>query len=378
MARSDNLRKAKSAKNDEFYTRLEDIEAEISMHDDYVRQFQGKTVFCNCDDPEWSNFFVFFKIHFKQLGLKKLITTHFNMDGSPSYKLEWCGEMLNEDMVNLIKTPLEGNGDFRSEECIEILEESDIVVTNPPFSIARESFIPMLYQHEKKFVIIGDLNWVAYKTVFPLFKDAKMFFGYTAVKSFLTPDKSIQKFGNKCWFTNFDLDKSHEPLILTKNYYGNEDRYPRYDNYDAIECGKVKDIPKDYFPCWYDCPHAGICEYAKTEGKEKNKAICEMARNGEIGVPITYLAGHCEEQMEIVGSDNDFAIPMSEIDPDGIYTKGGPAFYLKKDLTRYMQEANAIKTRQDKTRQDKTRQDKTRQEYRRLYNRVVIRRKKTL
>ena len=283
MAKSDNLRKAKEAKNDEFYTRLEDIEAEISQHDDYVRQFQGKTVLCNCDDPEWSNFFVFFKLHFKQLGLKKLITTHYNMDGSPSYKLEWEGEMLNDDMVNLIKTPLKGNGDFRSEECIEILKEADIVSSNPPFSIAREAFIPQLIEYKKKFVIIGDLNWVAYKTVFPLFKENKMFFGYTNVKEFKTPNGTYQKFGNKTWFTNFDLDKSHEPLILTKNYKGNESRYPKYDNYDAIECGKVKDIPKDYFPCWYNCPHAASCIYAQTEGKE-DKALCEIARASESSV----------------------------------------------------------------------------------------------
>lgn len=154
MAKNENLHKAKVAKNDEFYTRLEDIEAEISSHEDYVRQFQGKTVFCNCDDPEWSNFFVFFKNHFKQLGLKKLITTHYNVDGSPSYKIEWDGEMLNDDMVNLIKTPLIGNGDFRSEECIEILKEADVIVTNPPFSLYRE-YIEQLMKYEKEYVVLG-------------------------------------------------------------------------------------------------------------------------------------------------------------------------------------------------------------------------------
>lgn len=270
MAKSDNLRKAKEMKNDEFYTRLEDIEAEISQHPDYVRQFEGKVVLCNCDDPEWSNFFLFFKLHFKQLKLKKLITTHYNADGSPSYKLEWEGETLNDDMVNLIKTPLSGNGDFRSEECIEILKEADIVVTNPPFSIARESFIPLLYEHRKKFIVIGDLNWVAYKTVFPLFKEGKMFFGYTSVKEFVTPKGTTQKFGNKMWFTNLDLDKSHEPLILTKNYHGNEEKYPKYENFStAINVNKVSEIPKDYF--------------------------------GMMGVPITYMAEHCTDQFKIIG-----------------------------------------------------------------------------
>ena len=268
-ASSTNLHGAKRAKNDEFYTRLEDIEAEISQHKDYVAQFEGKTVLCNCDDPEWSNFFQFFKLHFKQLKLKKLITTHYNKDGAPSYKLEWDGEMLNDDMVNLVKTPLSGNGDFRSDECVDILKEADIVVTNPPFSIAREAFIPLLIEHNKKFVIIGDLNWITYKTVFPLLKEKKMFFGYTNVKEFKTPDGAIQKFGNKVWFTNFDLDKAHEPLILTKNFKGNESKYPQYDNYNAIDVSKVSDIPKDY--------------------------------ENMMGVPITFLASYCSEQFDIFG-----------------------------------------------------------------------------
>lgn len=269
MSKKDNLARAKNAKNDEFYTRLEDIESEISMHPDYVRQFKDKVVFCNCDDPEWSNFHLFFRQHFQQLGLKKLITTHYNQDGSPSYKLEWNGEMLGDDCVNMIKTPLKGNGDFRSEECVEILKSADIVVTNPPFSIAREDFIPLLYQYEKQFIIIGDLNWVSYKTVFPLFKENKMFFGYSNVKSFRTPSGEFQKFGNKVWFTNLDIDKHHEGIILTKNYNGNEDKYPKYDNYDAINVNKVKDIPKDYFE--------------------------------PMGVPITYLSEHSPEQFEILG-----------------------------------------------------------------------------
>lgn len=268
--KSDNLRAAKAAKNDEFYTQLEDIEAEISQHKDYVKQFEGKTVLCNCDDPEWSSFFKFFKLHFKQLKLKKLITTHYNKDGSPSYKLEWEGEMLNDDMVNLIRTPLVGNGDFRSDECIEILKEADIVCTNPPFSIAREAFIPLLYKYNKKFIIVGDLNWVAYKTVFPLIKENEMFFGYTSVKSFITPDGTIQSFGNKVWYTNFDIDKSHEPLVLTKNYRGNECKYPTADNYNAIVVDKVKNIPKDF--------------------------------DGFMLVPITFIANYCVEQFTIIGS----------------------------------------------------------------------------
>ena len=272
MGRKDNLTNAKNAKNDEFYTRLEDIESEISMHPDYVKHFKDKVVFCNCDDPEWSNFHLFFRQHFHQLGLKKLITTHYNKDGSPSYKFEWNGEVLGDDCVNMVKTPLKGDGDFRSKECVEILKSADIIVTNPPFSIAREDFIPLLYQYEKQFIIVGDLNWVTYKTIFPLFKENKMFFGYTNIKEFKTPSGEYQKFGNKVWFTNLDIDKIHEGVILTKNYNGNEDKYPKYDNYDAINVDKVKDIPKDYF--------------------------------GVIGVPITYLAEHSPEQFEIIGLGN--------------------------------------------------------------------------
>ena len=385
MAKSDNLRKAKETKNDEFYTRLEDIEAEISQHDDYVHQFQGKTVFCNCDDPECSNFFVFFKLHFKQLGLKKLITTHYNPDGSPSYKIEWEGEMLNDDMVNLIKTPLKGNGDFRSEECIEILKEADVVATNPPFSLYRE-YLAQLVEYKKQFVILGNPNSIAYKEVFPLLKNGEMFIGYKSMGTdiyFNVSKEQQEKFrktgkegsnyvikngvvlgrAQAVWFTNFDLDKSHEPLILTKNYKGNESRYPKYDNYDAIECSKVKEIPKDYFPCWYKCPHAANCTYAQTEGKE-DKALCEMARNGEIGVPITYLAQHCGDQFEILGSDNDFAKKMEEIDPNGIYTKGGPAFYLKEaknELTTPDNMLTSGRTEQNRTEQNRTEQNRTEQ-----------------
>ena len=363
MSNSDCLRNAKNAKNDEFYTLLTDLEYELTRPD-YAKQLEGKTVYCNCDNPEWSNFFVFFKLHFKQLKMKKLITTHYNKDDTPSYKIEWCGEMLNDDMVNLIKTPLKGNGDFRSDECIEILKEADIVVTNPPFSLYRE-YVSLLIEYDKKFIIIGNKNSIAYKEIFPLLKDGKMFVGYNAGKGtmhFATKIINNTDIGEvthsvpSYWFTNLDIDKSHEPLILTKNYYGNESRYPKYDNYDAIECSKVKDIPKDYFPCWYDCPHSSTCEYAKTEGKEKDKALCEMARNGEIGVPITYMAKHCEEQFEILGSDNDFARNMKDIAEEGTYEKGGPSFYLNNDLAhgRFYVKKNY--------------------KYQRLYSRLVIRR----
>ena len=318
MAKSDNLRKAKAAKMDEWYTRLSDIIAEVAQHKDYVRQFEGKVVLCNCDDPEWSAFVEFFRKFFHKLKLKKMIATHYNADGSPSYMLEWSGEKINGDTVNMIKKPLKGNGDFRSPECIELLKEADIVATNPPFSLYRE-YINILYKYNKKFVILGNPNAIAYKEVFPLLRDGKMQIGYKSMGSdmyFTVPDKVAEelvrtkkegsgyvringKVYGRCqavWYTNLDLDKSHDPLILTKNYKGNEEKYPKYDNYDAIECNKVANIPKDYFPCWYDCPHAGECEYAKTEGR--GKALCESPCNGEIGVPITVLADFCSDQME--------------------------------------------------------------------------------
>lgn len=305
MAKSDNLRKAKEVKNDEFYTQLDDIVAEIAQHKDYVRQFQGKTVFCNCDDPEWSSFVEFFRKFFKKLGLKKMICTHYEKDGSPSYKLEWSGEKIHGDTVNMIKTPLKGNGDFRSEECIELLKEADIVVTNPPFSLFRE-YIAQLMEYDKKFVIIGNKNAIAYKEVFPLLRDGKMFVGYNAgngTMHFATEVIDNKRIGAithsvpSYWYTNLDLDKSHEPLILTKNYVGNEDKYPRYANFDAIECGHetksgnwqgdLKMIPKDYF--------------------------------GRIGVPITYMAQHCADQFDILGmGTGDLskmlgAVPYNEI-----------------------------------------------------------------
>jgi len=311
MAKSDNLRKAREAKNDEFYTQLDDIVAEIAQHKDYVRQFQGKTVFCNCDDPEWSSFVEFFRKFFKKLGLKKMICTHYEKDGSPSYKLEWSGEKINGDTVNMIKTPLKGNGDFRSEECIELLKEADIVVTNPPFSLFRE-YVAQLMEYDKKFVIIGNKNAITYKEVFPLFKDGKMFVGYNAgngTMHFATEVIDNKRIGAithsvpSYWYTNLDLDKSHEPLILAKNFTGNEKNYPKYDNYDAIECGKFTSsgkwqgdlsmIPKDYF--------------------------------GAMGVPITYLAVHCSDQFEIIGLDR-YTVPKEYLVGGRVAINGKPCY----------------------------------------------------
>jgi len=312
MARNNVMNKAQQEKKDEFYTALEDIEFEISQHKDYVKHFEGKTVLCNCDDPEWSNFFEFFKVHFKQLKLRKLISTHYNKDGSPSYKLEWSGEKLNDDTVNMIKTELTGNGDFRSPECVELLKEADIVVTNPPFSLFRE-YMALLMKHNKKFIVVGRTKNIGYKEMFPLFVENKIRVGYTSNKTciFRVPDdyeydikitdeindgNHYGKVSEITWFTNMDLNKAHEPLTLNCNYYGNEKKYPKYANYDAIDCKNVKDIPKDYY--------------------------------GLIGVPITFMGLFCEEQFELIGCSGQIAKPMKEFASKDEYCQGGPAFYI--------------------------------------------------
>lgn len=272
------MQAAKTNKNDEWYTRLEDIEDEISMHGDYVRQFEGKTVLCNCDDPEWSNFFLFFRLHFKQLKLKKVIFTHYEMNGSPSYKLEWNGDYLGYDTLNLIKTPLKGNGDFRSPECVALLDECDVVVTNPPFSLLRE-FIGLIIDHKKDMVIIANEVQCTSKEIFPLFQSGKLNFGYNHVKEFKVPDGTFKKIGTVAWFTTFKLDKYNEELPLCCQYEGHEDEYPKYDNYDAIEVNQIRRIPRDYF--------------------------------GIMGVyGPSFLAQYNKEQFEVIGRSEDFAQPI--------------------------------------------------------------------
>ena len=262
---NENLHKAKEAKNDEFYTQLSDVAEELRH---YKEHFKGKVVFCNCDDPSWSAFWRYFHLNFEHLGLKKLIATHYDKE-KPTYKMEYEGGDDNDVEIG-IKTPLEGNGDFRNQECIDLLEEADIVVTNPPFSIAREDFIPQLFEHKKKFLIIGDLNWVTYKIIFPLLKNNEMWMGYSAVKEFLQPDGTIKKFGNKLWFTNLDIKKRHEKLILWKNYTPAE--FPQYDNYDAINVDKVSNIPCDYCESW---------EVTEDEFKNFSTDEWEVTRTGE-------------------------------------------------------------------------------------------------
>ena len=272
MAKNDNLHKAKDAKNDEFYTRIEDVAEELRH---YKKHFAGKVVFCNCDDPTWSAFWRYFHLNFAELGLKKLISTHYDHT-EPTYKMEYEGGDDNDVEVG-VKTLLEGNGDFRSKECLDLLDKSDIVVTNPPFSLFRE-YVGTLMQHGKKFLIIGNKNAITYKEFFPLLKENKVWIGYSSPSEFDTPNGITKKInGLTRWFTNLDIQKRHEKLILWQRYYdddGNplpdaEERYPHYDNYAAINVDKVADIPVDY--------------------------------RGVMGVPITFLDKYNPDEFEIVG-----------------------------------------------------------------------------
>lgn len=300
MPKNNNLQAAKKAKNDEFYTQYSDIEKELQH---YTRHFAGKVIYCNCDNPEWSNFWKYFHENFTRLKLKKLIASFYDPK-EPAYYMEYNGGNDNNCEVG-VKTPLQGNGDFRSPECIELLKEADIVVTNPPFSIARSDYLPQLMEYEKKFIIIGDLNWVTYKSIFPLIKDNKIWMGYNSIKQFLQPDGTMAKFGNKLWYTNLDIPKRHEPIDLIEHYF--PERYPRYDNYDAINVDKTLDIPCDY--------------------------------DGVMGVPISFLDKYCPEQFEIIGllqssTEEQAGIPIlreyndfKEMRQDGSFTgsSGGKA-----------------------------------------------------
>jgi len=324
MARNTSLGKAKDAKQDEFYTRIEDIENELRH---YKEHFKDKTVFCNCDDPYESNFFKYFAMNFNYLGLKKLIATCYvtspvmytqlsifedmeyqiqapKKTNKKPYKVEITevsdengdGAFDLDDIKQLLKSKknickvLKGDGDFRSEECIELLKEADIVVTNPPFSLFRD-YVAQLVEYNKKFLVIGNMNAITYKEIFPLIKENKLWLGYKALgsemyfdvqdeyKDYLVKNKKegsaykvidgvvMGRMAAACWFTNLDTQKRHENLILWKQFTTED--YPHYDNYDAIDVSKVSDIPCDYY--------------------------------GIMGVPITFLDKFNPDQFEIVG-----------------------------------------------------------------------------
>ena len=251
MRNNGNLNKAKAAKNDEFYTRLEDIEKELKH---YTEHFKGKVVYCNCDDANRSNFFKYFSTNFQKLGLKKLITSGLKDNGTGVVAIQ------KGDDIDIY----DGNGDFHSEECIEFLKEADIVVTNPPFSLFRE-YVAQLMQYGKKFLIIGNMNAITYKEIFPYIKNNELWMGYGFNISYVykTPYKNKSEANAKlvkskgcnpedgyvkvpavAWFTNLEHNKRNEELILYKHY--NPTEYPKYENYNAIEVSKVAEIPMDY------------------------------------------------------------------------------------------------------------------------------------
>lgn len=361
MAKNASLNKAGLSKKDEFYTQLPDIEAEMRYYRDH---FRDKVILCNCDDPYESNFFKYFAINFNFLGLKKLIATSYSespvaakqlslfdvkdldvksSDARHPYKIE-ISEVDDEnadgavdlaDVEYLLKnrknalTLLKGDGDFRSPECIALLKEADIVVTNPPFSLFRE-YVAQLMEYEKKFIIIGSKNAITYKDIFKYIQEGRIWLGngfpngnayfripeeYSRewVDGVYNPETGLVKFRNVGWFTNLDFEKRHESITLYKHYTPAE--YPHYVNYDAIEVSKVAEIPYDY--------------------------------DGEMGVPITFLDKYNPDQFEIIGSSRFIGKPMSEFAPRGTYVAGGIRFYLPNGNGTYQ----------------------------RLYDRIVIKRK---
>lgn len=286
-----SLHRAKGAREDEFYTQLSDVENEVKH---YKKHFKGKVVYCNCDDPRFSAFFHYFSYNFEKLGLKKLIATCYkNQDRdlfsehtadraiSLTYEGDKDGSRVpGPDEIGI--TYLDGDGDFRSEESIKLLQEADIVVTNPPFSLFRE-YVSQLLEYDKKFIILANQNAIKYKGIFPSVQEGKLWLGAThGDMSFKVPDhykpretrfwvddegQKWRSFGNMCWFTNLDYKRRHEDLILYKTY--NPDDYPTYDNFDAIEVSKVADIPMDY--------------------------------DGVMGVTMGFLTKHSPEQFDIIG-----------------------------------------------------------------------------
>lgn len=310
-----NLHKANQAKKDEFYTQLSDIEKELGH---YEKHFQGKVVFCNCDDPRVSNFFHYFSYNFEKLGLKKLIATCYknqnvNLFSQNSSEkaiyLEYAGDKNKDKVPELNEIGikyLKGDGDFRSKECIELLKQSDIVVTNPPFSLFRE-YVAQLMEYKKKFIIIGHQNAITYKEVFKLIKENKIWLGYGftgGAAHFINPHyedyatagnhkEGMIRVSGVVWFTNLEIDKRHEDLILYKTYKGNEKDYPKYDNYDAINVDKTKDIPIDY--------------------------------KGLMGVPISFLDKYNLDQFEIIGH-------IGSVGADGVYSFANAIYINGKKL----------------------------------------------
>lgn len=337
-----NLTNAKKAKNDEFYTLYHDIEKEVNAYIEYNPDvFRGKIIFLPCDDPEWSNFTRFFAQNFERFGLEKLISTSYAQNSkeckdtlqssllevnSPKYDktktdskgkiytltrdLSWDGKVNVDD---LDWNYLEGDGDFRSEEVRKLRDEADIIITNPPFSLFRE-FIAWVTDINKQFLIISNLNAITYKEIFPLIKGNKIWLGISVGgKTYIKPDKSEQKMGNTCWFTNLDHGRRHKKLSLMTQSditkFVTKKPFEKYDNYDAIEISLVKNIPSDY--------------------------------DGVMGVPISFLDKYSPEQFDIVGtSDNGLVDDELKKTPgltkefvDDYYKSGGTGAYKEGNPT---------------------------------------------
>ena len=299
MSNNTNLAEANKVKNDEFYTKLTDVEKEL-MH--YKDMFVGKTIYCNCDDPVKSNFVQWFYMRFNILHLKRIIVTAYNSDTCNGGGYYWDSDFATVDPKSIDISneiakdvrKLNGNGDFRSDECIELLKQADIVVTNPPFSLFRE-FVKVLMDNNKDFIILGNMNAITYKEVFPYIKENKIGLGYlNGAKSFITPDGVEQKFGNIFWYTTLPITKHNEELVLFRKY--TPEQYPKYDDYDAINVDKTCDIPEDYY--------------------------------GLMGVPISFMDKYNPKQFEIVDSIGRY----SSLD-------GGPT---EKTQGKYLSKINGI------------------------------------
>ncbi|MBK7380238.1 MAG: adenine-specific methyltransferase EcoRI family protein [Ignavibacteriales bacterium] len=360
-----NLQKARNEKNDEFYTILSDIEKELKH---YKKHFKNKVVFCNCDDPRVSNFFHYFSYNYEQLGLKKLITTCYknqNADLFSEHKsekaiyLEYTGDKNRNNVPDPEEIGikyLNGDGDFRSKESIELLKQSDIVVTNPPFSLFRE-YVTQLIEYKKKFLIIGTWNAISYKEIFKLIKENKVWLGIHSNRNFsgfIVPkhyplsgtEARIDENGNRivssnntCWFTNLDISKRHEELILYKKY--NKTEYPFYENYDAINVDVTKDIPFDY--------------------------------KGAMGVPITFMDKYNPNQFEIIALGIVGSINFSSNKKMEILNKQG------KPTGKYTVNAKGTLYRLYNPKTDKTpafKDCKTGKLYSSIYARVIIKSKK--
>ena len=305
MASNASLKAARKAKNDEFYTRYEDVEKEVSQYDSSL--FEDKIIFCSCDDSD-SAFYKYFDNNFEKLKIKKLICTRYYKKMTGEDRGKFYIIEAGENGKKYSSGELEGDGDFRSAEIKKLFAEADILVTNPPFSLFRE-FISQLIEYGKKFLIIGNYSAVLYKNICLLFKDNKMRYGYSFPDAFEKPNGKLVKNINSAWFTNLeDSNSKKQSIVLCEKYYSDNgaplqdsaEKYPRFDDYDAIYIDTIKNIPYDYIPCWYKCQKADICDYAKKEGQKKANPLCDKHCNGKMAVPFTFFSQYFLRGFEVV------------------------------------------------------------------------------